>query len=105
MILRALGGTGDKRADYWSHRVKPFIVSTWPKSASNRSPDISVSLAQACVAADDDFPEAADTVCALLVPAGTYHSFVDALAQSGICQRHTEKALILLDAVVDENHR
>ena len=105
IIVRALSDAGDKRAEYWVHRVKPFIASIWPKSAAYRSSGVSMSLAEACVSAGDAFPDAVDTVMALLVQSEDYQSVANALAQSDLCLRYPEDTLKLLDAVVDENQR
>lgn len=105
MIHSALGGAGEKRAEYWTNRVKPFIESTWPKSMTYRSPDVSVSLARVCVAAGDRFVDAVDTVYALLVPSENHNLLVDELRRPDFCQRYPETALKLLGAVVDVSQR
>ena len=104
-IVRALRDAGNKRADYWQHRVKPFVAKIWPKSAAYRSASASVSLAQVCVAAGESFSDAVSKVLELLVQSESYDLVVRDLAQTDICQRYPKDALKLLDAIVDESER
>jgi hypothetical protein len=37
-LVRALEGAGDRRADYWTNRVIPYLHAIWPKTRDNIHP-------------------------------------------------------------------
>lgn len=101
-LVRALEGAGDQRADYWSHRVAPYLHAIWPKTRDNVSPAIAESLGRLCVAAHDAFPEALTLLRAWLQPPAHPDYLVHRLYEAGLCGRFPEQALDFLSLVIGD---
>jgi hypothetical protein len=96
----ALEGASDRRADFWNNRVRPFLVSVWPRSRSDASSAIAESLSRLCVAADSAFPEAVTLLRSWLQPLPHPDYVVHALNQAGLCGRFPREALDFLGLVI-----
>jgi hypothetical protein len=101
-LVNALEGAGNQRADYWTNRVAPYINYLWPKSRDLMSPAIAQVMSRLCVAADDAFPEALETLRAWLKPLAHPDTVVRMLNKSEICVKFPEQALDFLSRVVGE---
>ncbi|ROZ63910.1 anti-phage defense-associated sirtuin Dsr1 [Ramlibacter sp. WS9] len=102
-LVRALEGAGEQRAEYWQHRVLPYLKSIWPQSRDVITPTISRSLAQLCVAATDAFPEALDELRHWLQPLEFPGDIVQPLHEAKLAERFPEAALTLLDIVISDS--
>ncbi|MGH8728622.1 MAG: hypothetical protein ACREV9_10785 [Burkholderiales bacterium] len=102
-LVRALEGAGDQRADYWAHRVLPYLRSVWPKSRERITPAISESLARLCVAAQDAFPEALEELRYWLQPLDHPDYAVHRLHDAKLCERFPDAALTFLDIVAADD--
>lgn len=100
VLVRALEGAGDQRADYWTNRVIPYLHAIWPKTRDNISPAIAKSLGRLCVAAQDAFPEALALLRAWLQPPAYPDYLVHRLHEAGLCGRFPEQALDFLSLVI-----
>ncbi|MDL0438230.1 anti-phage defense-associated sirtuin Dsr1 [Stutzerimonas frequens] len=101
-LVRALEGSGDQRADYWSNRVVPYLHAIWPKTRDNISPAIAESLGRLCVAAQDAFPEALALLRAWLQPPAAPDYLVRSLHNSALCGKYPEQALDFLSLVIGD---
>ena len=99
-LVRAIEGAGDRRSAYWTNRLKPYLRSTWPSTRDKSSAAVSESLARACVAADDAFPDALHVALPWLRQVKNAYRLVYALHESGLCQKFPREALDLLDRVI-----
>jgi hypothetical protein len=101
-LSQALEGAGDQREDYWRNRIQPFWQDVWPKSRDLATNSISESLTRLCIAAGAEFPSALMAVQDWLKPIEHPHYVVDRLHESGLCNRFPTDALLLLNAVIDD---
>jgi hypothetical protein len=101
-LVRALEGTREQRAEYWTNRVAPYLHAIWPKTRDNISPTIAASLGRLCIAAEDAFPEALTLLHAWLLTVDHPHFLVHRLDKSGLCGRFPEQALDFLSLVIGD---
>ena len=106
-LTHVLDGAGEHRSDYWHNRVKPYFQSIWPRSRDFKSPQISKSLAQLCVAAQDEFQEAYEELRHWLQPLETWEAFsvVLNLHEAKLSEQFPEEALAFLDAIIRDEYR
>jgi hypothetical protein len=104
-LARSLGSAGDRRADYWTHRIKPLIETAWPKSHDKRSSEESAAFAELCVYAGLLFPEAFKLLNPMLVKTKYFDLPVQELAQTDLPTKYPLEALLLLDAIADEDNQ
>lgn len=102
-LTQALAGAGDQKREYWRHRVLPFWREVWPQSRMLMTPEISEALAELCVVADEDLPEALSTVYAWIRPVLHPDYVVNLLHEAKACTRFPTEALMLLDGLIDES--
>lgn len=101
-LVRALEGSGDQRADYWTNRVVPYLHAIWPKTRDNISPAIAESLGRLCIAAQDAFPEALMLLRAWLQPPAHPDYLVHRLHDAALCGKYPEQALDFLSLVIGD---
>lgn len=101
-LVRALESAGDQRADYWRHRVAPYLREIWPQTRDRVSPEISESLGCLCIAAQDQFPEALKQLQDWLQAAEPSNFLVNQLHKAGLCKKFPEQALEFLSRVISE---
>jgi SIR2-like domain len=99
-LEQALEGSGEQRAEYWRNRVVPFWKSIWPKSRTYRTHALAGPLAELCIAAAEEFPQALNVLRDWLLPIPA-DSIIDMLDQGKLSCRSPEAALEFLDIVVD----
>lgn len=102
-LVDALESAGEQRRSHWENRIKPFIERHWPRAHALRTPAISEQFAQLCVASGAAFPEAFNALRDWLMPAEGHDMLPHKLAESGLCQTHSETALALLSVVIADN--
>ncbi|MCY4005556.1 MAG: SIR2 family protein [Rhodobacteraceae bacterium] len=108
-LFRAVDSAGDQRAKYWANRATPFLRSIWPQRTNVDSVEVeervAESLAKACLAAGDAFPDALEQVSGRLRP---LRWASDRIAREilntdpDLIQDYPEKVLDLLDHIVGE---
>ena len=101
-LSQALEGAADQREDYWRNRVQPFWQQVWPKSRNLATPRIAESLARLAIAARGEFPAAMAAVQDWLQPIEHPSYVVLLLHESDLCRRFPADALLLLNAVIDD---
>ena len=101
-LVRALDGTGDQRADYWSNRVAPYLHAIWPRTRDNISPSIAESLGRLCVAAQDAFPDALALLRVWLQPPAHPDYLVRRLHEAGLCDKFPVQTLDFLSLVIGD---
>jgi hypothetical protein len=102
-VIRPVRGAGEQHDEYWQNRVLPYLHgAVWPKSKNVFSPRISAQLVELCIAAEDRFGDAVDTVRDWLQPISPAESsfVLSDLFNSGLCKRFPREALTILHAVV-----
>ncbi len=101
-LVQGLDGAGEKRAEYWQNRVRPYIREIWPKSIDALSRSVANSFARLCMKAGDAFPDAVLTLKPWLSSVGqgdvTLHQFRD----TGLAKLFPEDALTFLDTILGE---
>ena len=102
-LVRSLEGAGDQRADYWKHRVMPYLQSIWPKLREKNSPAISENLAMLCVVAQEAFPEAFEVLRHWLLPPEYPDYLVSRLHEARLCETFPDIALAFLNMVISND--
>ncbi|MDX9885206.1 anti-phage defense-associated sirtuin Dsr1 [Thauera sp.] len=101
-LSQALEGAADQREDYWKNRAQPFWQQIWPKSRDLATPRIAESLTRLVIAARGEFPAALAAVQDWLQSIEHPHYVVHLLAESGLCERFSTEALLLLNVVISD---
>ena len=101
-LRHALESAGDQRANYWRHRVAPYLRKIWPQTRDRVSPEISKSLGRLCIAAQDKFPEALAQLQDWLQAAEYHGSLAHWLCKADLCGKFPEQALDFLSRVIGE---
>lgn len=102
-LVSSLEGAEDQRADYWKHRVLPYLQSIWPKLREKNSPAISEKLAMLCIAAEEAFPEAFELLRHWLQPPEYPDYLVSRLHKARLCKTFPDIALDFLSMVISDN--
>lgn len=91
-------------ADKWAERV-PELLKIWPRQLSARSPNTSARLCELAFSNDDRFPEIVDLVLPIVTTIARDHLRLPELRKTGpnLVDRHPEKALALLHAVLPDS--
>lgn len=55
-LVRALESAGERREEYWTHRVRPYLRRIWPKTRDIASQMISEQFARLAIGAGEQFP-------------------------------------------------
>ena len=104
-LVRAVGGAGDQRAEYWRNRAARFLRAIWPKTPDVRSGPISESFSRGSVAAGDAFPEAFGQIEPWLQTLRFPDRIAHAIHEAGMDTRFPERALELLHRVFHHEAR
>jgi hypothetical protein len=100
-LARTAEGSGEQRADYWSHRVEPYLHAIWPKAEHLITAEITESFARLCVAAQEKFPEALARLRPWRRPLSDADFPVHRLRESQLCDRFPSEALMFLCQLID----
>jgi hypothetical protein len=99
-LVRALGGSGEQREQYWQNRVRPYWQEIWPKDKQKMSTSISENLARLSIASGGEFPDAIATFIDWLQPFNP-HNILYLLGESDLCSRFPQDVLTLLDRIIE----
>jgi hypothetical protein len=102
-LVSALESAGEKRADYWTNRVKPYLQGIWPQLLARRTPAISHAFAELCVAAGNSFGDALSVLQGWLQPLRRPDTAIHDLDESQVCEEFPVDALQFLTTIVGEN--
>ncbi|WP_248321603.1 hypothetical protein [Caballeronia sp. Sq4a] len=100
-LVRALESAGERREEYWTHRVRPYLRRIWPKTRDIASQMISEQFARLAIGAGEQFPEALASVLDWLQPLEHPFYTVHLVCQAGLSARFPREALQLLNAMMD----
>jgi SIR2-like domain len=101
-LVSALKSAAEKRADYWTNRVKPYLQGIWPQLLTRKTMAISHAFAELCVAAGDSFPDALPVLQGWLQPLGRPDNPVRDLDESQACEKFPVDALQFLAIIVSD---
>ena len=90
----------------WKNRVHPFLKKIWPHSIGGRKrPEVAFKLAEVCIEAQNNFPDALDIVEGWLQPFNDedIYGIFSGMKDKKICQKFPDESLSFLDAIVDSN--
>ena len=106
-LTQMLEGAGEQRRDYWRNRVLPYFRSIWPNSNDVKSPEISASLAQLCIAAQEVFPEAYKELKYWLqhLEGWKADSVVYRLHEAQLSEQFPEDALAFLNVIISDDRK
>ena len=101
-LVQALNGAGERRGGYWRNRVLPYLQRIWPKSHGLRR-TVSENLGKVCIAAEEEFPSALETLRHWLEPPKYPRLLIRRLKSSGLCSRFPETSLEFLKLVTSDD--
>ncbi|MEX0375544.1 hypothetical protein [Spiribacter pallidus] len=104
-LTRGLAAADDRRQAYFEHRVVPFVDEVWLRTENMVSSRVAEALAELCIVADENFPEALCLVRHWLVPVAYPYGLIHRLRESGLCERFPEAALRFLGSVIKTTSR
>ena len=102
-LVQGLESAGDKRVEYWTNRVRPYIREIWPKSAEARTRAVAVSFGRLCMTAGDAFPDAVATLKPWLSGAQQGDVLLHQFRRTGLTAKFPEDALTFLDTTLGES--
>lgn len=101
-LSQSLEGAAEQREEYWRNRIQPFWQNVWPKSRDLATPRIAESLTRMSIAAGTEFPAALKVILDWLQPIEHPQYLVNQVHESGICSRYPADALVLLNAIIND---
>lgn len=101
-LAQALEGAGEQREHYWTNRVWPLWLHSWPKQIGLLSSEVSEALATLCAGSGPAFPAVLDAVFSWLRPVEHPHYVVHKLSEGDYAERWSESTLRFLRAVVHD---
>ncbi|HEY2918093.1 MAG TPA: hypothetical protein VGK77_03760, partial [Candidatus Binatia bacterium] len=101
-LAQSLVDAGDRHAEQWQNRIRPFIEGVWPKSAEKQSSEAASPFAQVCIRSGNKFPEAVKVVSPFLKRTKNYDLAVMQFSESDLACTYPAGALDLLDLLVDD---
>ena len=102
-LVSALESAGEKRGDYWTNRVKPYLQGIWPQLLARKTMAISHAFAELCIAAGESFRDALSVLRGWLQPLRRPDTAVHDLDQSQVCEEFPIEALQFLATIIGEN--
>jgi hypothetical protein len=102
-LVSALKSAAEKRADYWTNRVKPYLQGIWPQLVTRKTMAISHAFAELCVAAGESFRDALSVLQGWMQPLRRPDTAVRDLDESQVCEIFPAEALKFLATIVGEN--
>jgi len=101
-VFNALKGAGEKRVEYWRHRVLHYISRIWPQSKDVVTDTISLRMGQIALAAGDAFPEALKSLRFWLKPSENVFTLIDNLHNEGFSSKYPSAALDFLNIITSD---
>jgi hypothetical protein len=108
VIYRRLEEAGKKREIFWNNRIKPWIVSVWPKDRAMLEDSSTRGLALTATAAGDEFEDAVKTICNYLKRIERFSFVVHNLESQiiegkSLTEKYPNAALMLLDKIIPDD--
>ena len=104
-VVNSLKGSGDKKDDFWRNRVVVFMQGVWPQDVSLKSEPVATRMAQICIEAGDEFPQALKLLGGWLQPIDFVYSVFADLEEEGLCTRFPAEALDFMDRLTTAKMR
>jgi hypothetical protein len=101
VLATALEGASERAPELWESRVKPVLVSAWPKSVSKRTPEQSTWFGQLCASAGASFPDAVAAISPLASPTRNNVVAFQMILQKGLATKFPADTLKLVRRLVD----
>lgn len=98
-VADAIESAGDKSAEYWENRAKPYFQKIWPKSQALRTPHMSANFARLIVGCGEAFPDALAALRWWLQPTEHSDFAIHKLNESGLCERFPDETLTFLSLI------
>ena len=101
-----LQGADDKSLALWKDTVEPWFRMAWPKRPSDKSPELSESLARMAIDAGEAFPSIVDGIKDILTPEkyGASLHFLDQEEESTrLVSKYPQPSLNLIDKLVNND--
>ncbi|WP_244786030.1 anti-phage defense-associated sirtuin Dsr1 [Cupriavidus pauculus] len=102
-LVQALSSAGERRSEYWTHRVRPYIEKIWPKAVTKNSDKVAMQFARVALAAGDKFPDAFSFLKTWMRPIPYPYTIIQEAIQNEVCSRFPQEALAFLALIVDGN--
>jgi hypothetical protein len=99
-LVQILDSAGEKRAEYWQNRVRPYIRDIWPKSVEAITPSVANSFVRLCMKTDGAFPEAVSELKPWLTKQSQGDVTLYEFRETKLAKQFPDAALAFLDAVL-----
>lgn len=100
----ALTNSGDKYKEYWSHRIKNFLIRIWPKDIDPSEQTVE-QLALLCINAKEFFGDALELLKHYLKRIDDAEYLVHKLISSEIVELYPKESLDFLDMLITDEPR
>lgn len=101
ILVNTLESAGERKVEFWQNRILPYWKTVWPKSRTHLTPSLSATLARLCVVAQEEYPNAFDTLRHWLQPIQYPDFVVHLLEKGGLAKSFPQDTLSFLSVVVD----
>ena len=101
-----LQGAGERSPVLWRERIGPWFKSVWPRRRRDKSPELSVSLAQMAIESGNAFPLVVDSIKDVLISEkwNTVLIFLEREEQNfSLVTKHPKASLKLIDKIIHDN--
>jgi hypothetical protein len=96
-----LSNSGEKRSEYWTNRVKPFLKKVWPKDVDINEDTVN-QLALLCVEASEYFDDAFNILKHFLYHTRFNDHVITTLENSDVVEKFPKTALLFINMIVGE---
>lgn len=100
ILVQSLEAAGDKHAEYWRNRILPYWNTIWPKSRDSVTLEICNVLAQLCIVARNEFPNALKAIQHWLQPIDDHVYLINLLCNEKLPERFPRETLEFLSIIM-----
>ena len=104
--MTMLQGAGERSPVLWRERIGPWFKLVWPRRRRDKSPELSVSLAQMAIESGNAFPLVVDSIKDVLISEkwNTVLYFLEREEQNtSLVTKHPKASLKLIDKIIHDN--
>lgn len=99
VLRQRLESAGDKKANYWRNRIRPFLEKIWPSQVDKSSSRLTYFLIKLAIESGENFPEAVQIISCHLVHLDDNGFIFKELIDAKCCKNYPKDTLLLLDKV------
>lgn len=100
-LENGLSNSGEKRSEYWTNRVRPFLKKVWPKDVNCNEETVN-QLALLCIEARDHFDDAFNILKHFLHHIRFNDHVITTLKDTDVLEKFPKTALLFINIIVGE---